>query len=172
MLRRPRRNRQSQTIRDMVQETQVPLSALVNPLFILPGENRQEEIASMPGILRHSIDHMLREMEACMKLGLKSFILFPAVPDDWKDKTATYSYDPENFYLKAIQQAKEEFPECAIITDVAMDPYSSDGHDGLVENGQILSRRRPASSYHSAFKGLHVVNNRGERCCADPFVGQ
>ena len=139
MLIRPRRNRASQTIRDMVQETLIPESSLIYPLFVLPSENRRESIASMPGIERLSIDLMLKEIERCLQLGLKSFIFFPAVPDQWKDKTATYSYQPDNFYLKALQQAKQHFPEICVITDVAMDPYSSDGHDGLVEDGHILN---------------------------------
>jgi porphobilinogen synthase len=139
MYRRPRRNRQSQVIRDMVQETQVPLSSLIYPLFIIPGENRQEAIPSMPGIMRFSIDRMLEEMKACQALGLNAFILFPAVPDEHKDAEATYSYHKDNFYLHAIRQAKERFPDICIVTDVAMDPYSSDGHDGLVENGKILN---------------------------------
>ena len=74
-----------------------------------------------------------------MQLGLSSFILFPAVEDSLKDKTATYSYNEQNFYLKAIKSIKQRFPACCLISDVAMDPYSSDGHDGLVENGEIIN---------------------------------
>jgi porphobilinogen synthase len=123
----------------MVRETRVPLSSLVYPLFIIPGKEKEEPIPSMPGISRFSIDRMLDEMAICMDLGLRSFILFPAVPDEWKDSTATFGYDPGNFYLHAISQSKARFPDCCIITDVAMDPYSSDGHDGLVRDGQILN---------------------------------
>ncbi|WNJ18515.1 porphobilinogen synthase [Pontibacter sp. G13] len=138
---RPRRNRSSATIRDMVQETQVTLSSLITPIFLMPGKDTRERIASMPGIYRYSIDLMLVEIQACWDLGLRTFILFPAVPDEWKDSQATYSYNADNFYLDAIRQAKSQFPEICIITDVAMDPYSSDGHDGVVENGQILNDR-------------------------------
>ena len=74
-----------------------------------------------------------------MSIVQQPFVLFPAVPDDLKDATASYSYHPKNFYLEAIRRAKAEFPECCIITDVAMDPYSSDGHDGLVRDGQIIN---------------------------------
>ena len=105
----------------------------------MSGENRKEEIVSMPGIFRLSIDLMLKEMEEAMKLGLGAFILFPAVSEELKDSHATYSYSPENFYLKALAEAKSHFPEAVIATDVAMDPYSSDGHDGLVEDGEILN---------------------------------
>lgn len=93
----------------------------------------------MPGIYRFSIDLMLEEIAECMELGLKSFIIFPAVPDELKDKTASYGASDENFYLDALTQAKARFPEACLITDVAMDPYSSDGHDGLVEDGKILN---------------------------------
>jgi len=139
MNRRPRRNRRSAAIRSMVRETTVSPDHLIYPFFILPGTNQQIAIDSMPGINRYSIDLMLKEMETCLKLGLNNFVLFPAVPEEHKDKVATYSYDPQNFYLDAIRRAKQEFPECTIVTDVAMDPYSSDGHDGYVEDGQILN---------------------------------
>jgi porphobilinogen synthase len=93
----------------------------------------------MPGIFRLSIDLMLKEIEECLNLGINVFDVFPAVEDQWKDKTATRSYDPDFFYLKALRQIKKEFPEACIMTDVAMDPYSSDGHDGLVKDGKILN---------------------------------
>jgi len=123
----------------MVQETHLSVHNLMYPIFLMPGENKKEAIPSMPGIYRFSIDLMLKEIEECMALGLSSFILFPAVPDKWKDSTGTYGYNPENFYLKAIRLAKEQFPECCIATDVALDPYSSDGHDGIVKDGKILN---------------------------------
>jgi porphobilinogen synthase len=139
MLRRPRRNRRSDAIRGLNRETRLSVENLVFPLFIIQGENKKEEIASMPGIYRFSIDLMLEEIAECMELGLKSFIIFPAVPDELKDKTASYGASDENFYLDALTQAKARFPEACLITDVAMDPYSSDGHDGLVEDGKILN---------------------------------
>jgi porphobilinogen synthase len=139
MLQRPRRNRKSEVIRQMVQETHVSAANLIFPLFIVDGENQKTEVASMPGIFRYSIDNLLREVESCMKLGLKSFDLFPNIHDDFKDKYATESYREESLYLRAIRAVKKEFPEACVITDVAMDPYSSDGHDGIVENGEILN---------------------------------
>ena len=93
----------------------------------------------MPGINRLTVDLMLQEIEACLKLGLRAFDIFPAVEDHWKDKTATKSYDPNFFYLKALGEIKKNFPEACIMTDVAMDPYSSDGHDGLVKDGKIVN---------------------------------
>ncbi|MDH4199432.1 MAG: porphobilinogen synthase [Spirochaetia bacterium] len=139
MTRRPRRNRKNSIIRSMVQETDVSVSKLIYPLFLMDGVKKKEEINSMPGIFRYSIDHILAEIETCCKLNLKSFILFPAVEEQLKNSDATYSYDPSNFYLRAIREIKQKFPEVVIVTDVAMDPYNSDGHDGLVKNGKILN---------------------------------
>ncbi|WP_345331942.1 porphobilinogen synthase [Mucilaginibacter defluvii] len=139
MLQRPRRNRKSEAIRQMVQETHVSAANLIFPLFIVDGENQKTEVASMPGIYRYSIDNLLREVESCMKLGLTSFDLFPNIEEALKDKLATESHREGSLYLRAISQVKKEFPEACIITDVAMDPYSSDGHDGIVENGEILN---------------------------------
>lgn len=123
----------------MVQETHLQASNLIFPLFIVDGENQKTAVASMPGIFRYSIDNVLREVESCMKLGLNSFDLFPNIAEALKDKYATESCKENSLYLRAIREVKTHFPEACIITDVAMDPYSSDGHDGLVENGEILN---------------------------------
>ena len=139
MLRRPRRNRNSAAIRGMNRETRLTTDNLIYPLFLVDGKKTKEEIKSLPGNYRLSIYYLLQEIEECMQLGLRSFVLFPAVEEKWKDKTATYSYNKNNFYLKAARTIKKKFPECCLISDVAMDPYSSDGHDGLVKNGQILN---------------------------------
>lgn len=139
MLQRPRRNRKSAVIRDMIQENRLSTANLIFPLFIVEGQNQKTEISSMPGIFRYSIDNLLREIESCLKLGLNSFDLFPAVEESLKDKFATESYRKGTLYLQAIEEVKKNFPEACVITDVAMDPYSSDGHDGIVENGEILN---------------------------------
>jgi len=137
--RRPRRNRKTEAIRTMVGETRVTVDDLIFPLFLLDGENKKVEVASMPGIFRLSVDLMLKEVEECMKLGIRAFDIFPVVEDSYKDRTATKSFDSGFFYLKALREIKKKFPEACIITDVAMDPYSSDGHDGLVKDGKILN---------------------------------
>lgn len=137
--RRPRRNRAGKAIRDLSQEVTVTTDDLIFPLFLLEGKNQKSEVASMPGIFRLSKDLLLKEVEECLKLGIKGFDIFPVVDERHKDKLATKSYDPDFFYLQALQAIKDEFPEALVITDVAMDPYSSDGHDGLVENGNILN---------------------------------
>ncbi|MGE8242941.1 MAG: porphobilinogen synthase, partial [Sphingobacterium sp.] len=139
MLQRPRRNRKSAVIRDMIQETRLDASNLIFPLFIVDGQNQKTEVKSMPGIYRYSIDNLLKEVESCLKLGLRSFDLFPNIEESLKDKYATESYRDGSLYLRAIAAVKKNFPEACIVTDVAMDPYSSDGHDGIVENGEILN---------------------------------
>jgi porphobilinogen synthase len=106
---------------------------------MVQGNNIKQEISSMPGIYRFSTDKLTEEIQECVDLGIKTFCLFPAFNEKQKDKYATISYDPDNFYLKAITQIKKDIPEACIMTDVAMDPYSSDGHDGIVENGEILN---------------------------------
>jgi len=153
-MQRPRRNRKSEPVRALTQETHLHVEQLIEPLFIVDGKNQQVPIAAMPGIYRYSIDKALLEIEQCMELGIKSFILFPVVDDKLKDKEATISYKEDNFYLQAISTIKKKFPPTqesgqagiCIVTDVAMDPYSSDGHDGLVssngypgEDGEILN---------------------------------
>ena len=139
MLQRPRRNRKSAVIRDMVQENHISAANLIFPLFIVDGQGQKTEVSSMPGIFRYSVDNLLREVESCLKLGLKSFDLFPNIEDSLKDKFATVSYKKGSLYLRAIEEVKKNFPEACVVTDVAMDPYSSDGHDGLVHNGEILN---------------------------------
>ena len=139
MNRRPRRNRQNEVIRNMVQETTLNLHDFIYPVFVIEGQNQRIPIHSMPGISRFSIDTLLEEIGACIDLGLKAFAPFPGMPEQLKDKYATQSYDPDNLFARAIREVKKNFPDVVLITDVAMDPYSSDGHDGIVENGEILN---------------------------------
>ncbi len=138
-MRRPRRNRTTQAIRDLARETMLSADDFIFPLFLLEGYGKKTEIPSMPGIFRFTEDLLLKEIEECLKLGIKGFDVFPVIDESLKDKMATRSYDPDFFYLKALKRIKQEFPEALIITDVAMDPYSSDGHDGIVEDGKILN---------------------------------
>ncbi len=136
---RPRRNRKSAAIRALVEETKVTTDDLIFPIFLLDGKNQKVEVASMPGIFRLSTDLVLKEVEECLNLGIRAFDIFPVVEESLKDKTATKSYDSNFFYLRALRAVKKQFPEACIMTDVAMDPYSSDGHDGLVADGHILN---------------------------------
>ena len=139
MYRRPRRNRKSPVIREMVAENHVSLENLIFPLFLIEGENNKEEVNSMPGIYRYTPDLLLDEIEECLNLGLNTFCIFPSLREDLKDKYAKESYNPDGLYIKTLKKIKKTFPHACIMTDVAMDPYSSDGHDGIVENGVILN---------------------------------
>ena len=123
----------------MVEETQLGVQHLIYPIFLKDGVGIKEEVSSLPNNFRWSMDQLIPEIESCLKLGITTYDIFPAVDEALKDKTATYSYASDNFYLNAIRKLKETFPEICIMSDVAMDPYSSDGHDGLVENGKILN---------------------------------
>lgn len=136
---RPRRNRKSAAIRAMVEETQLGPQHLIYPLFLKDGKNIREEVSSLPGNYRWSIDQLLPEFEKWMNLGIKTFDLFPAVDEHLKDQIGSYSYADENFYLHIIRTLKEQFPEAVLMSDVALDPYSSDGHDGLVIDGKIVN---------------------------------
>lgn len=136
---RPRRNRISETMRNMVRETRLTPAQLVQPLFLVDGSGIRNEVPSLPGSFRLSTEQALKEIEQCIELGIKSFILFPSVVESLKDKTGSYGWDENNFYLKAISQIKKEFQDITLISDVALDPYNIDGHDGYVENGQILN---------------------------------
>lgn len=139
MNRRPRRNRKSPIIRNLVREISLTPDHLIYPLFLEDGKGIKDEVSSLPGNYRWSIDTMLKEIESCMKVGLGSFVIFPHIPEKKKDKTAKYSYSKSNFYLKAARSIKKEFPEACLISDIALDPYSTDGHDGLVKHGRILN---------------------------------
>ncbi len=139
MNQRPRRNRKSETVRSMVRETHLRVENLIQPIFLVEGSNLKEQITSLPVAFRLSLDNVLLEIKECVDHGLKTFIMFPAIPESKKDKIASYSYDSSNFYLKAAQVIKSKFPDIALISDVAMDPYNIDGHDGYVENGEILN---------------------------------
>lgn len=134
---RPRRNRQSAAIRSLTRETRLEVEQLVQPLFVLPQAGAREAVSGLPNTFRLGADELEREVAGCLELGLRSFIVFPAVPEAYKDKVASYSYAEDNFYLRAVRRIKERFPEACLISDVAMDPYSTDGHDGLVRNGKI-----------------------------------
>ncbi|MBJ6108488.1 porphobilinogen synthase [Hymenobacter sp. BT523] len=138
---RPRRNRKSAVIRDMVQETRLTAHDFIYPIFITEGQNQTEEIKSMPGIFRFTADRVMDEIGACVELGVKAFAPFPNINEVLKDPMARESTNMEGLYLKTVADIKRQFPEVVLMTDVAMDPYSSDGHDGVVDpdSGEILN---------------------------------
>lgn len=138
-IQRPRRNRKNEVIRNLIQENWLSTNDFIYPLFLIDGKNKKTEVASMPNIYRFSSDLILKEIETCVKLGINSFCLFPSINDKLKNKTATEALNKNGLYLKTISLIKKTFPNVVLMTDVAMDPYSSDGHDGIVKNGEIIN---------------------------------
>ncbi len=136
---RPRRNRSTAGVRNMVSETLLLPNKLVLPVFFEDGENVKTEIKSLPGTYRYSIDTLLPFLHEAWEAGIRNFVLFPAVKESLKDSKGSYGIDPNNFYLQATARIRKELPEAVLISDVALDPYSSDGHDGIVKNGEICN---------------------------------
>ena len=161
MLSRPRRNRATAAIRGLVRETELYPSHLVQPIFLLPDEDARLPVSSLPGTYRMGINEVLREVGDCLKLGITSFIMFPAVPEGKKDKTGTYATAADNFYLQAATKLKSTYPEICLISDVALDPYSSDGHDGVIHNGKVDNDRTlpllDAMSVAQAQAGFDII---------------
>ena len=137
---RPRRNRASDTIRNLVRENTLQVSDLIMPLFVIDGQGNKQEVKSMPGIFRFSPDLIVEECKILHGLGVPAVVLFPALSDEFKDPLAKESYNDEGLYQKTLSAVKEAVPGLTLMTDIAMDPYSSDGHDGVVNSkGEILN---------------------------------
>lgn len=137
--RRNRILRQSPAIRSMMAETVLTPNDFIAPLFIDEGENVAFEIPSMPGYYRRSIDGTLKEVKELWSMGIKSILLFIKAPDELKDNTGKEAWNPDGLMQRSIKAIKDAIPEMVIMTDVALDPYSSYGHDGIVENGEIVN---------------------------------
>jgi len=135
---RPRRNRKSPAIRNMVRENIVTPSNFIYPLFI-HDEDYNHKIESMPGCERHSLESMLNEVGEAYRYGVKTFVLFPKVPDELKTNLGVEAYNPNGIVHRAIRMIKDKYPDSVVCTDVALDPYSDQGHDGVVEDGEILN---------------------------------
>ncbi len=139
-LSRPRRLRQTQAIRSLVSETKFGTENLIYPLFVTEGKEQKTEISSMPDCFRLSIDLLVKEVKEAYTLGIDKIALFPVIEKDLKDEKATESYNPNNLTARTIKAIKENCPEVCVITDVALDPYTVHGHDGIVdEDGNILN---------------------------------
>lgn len=132
MIIRPRRLRKNETIRNMVAETAVNPDSLVYPMFVVEGENVKEEIPSMPNQYRFSIDEILKELESCVAVGVKSILLF-GIPS-YKDEMATSAYDDDGIVQRAVRSIKAKFPDLYVITDVCLCEYMSHGHCGIVKD--------------------------------------
>jgi porphobilinogen synthase len=137
MLERPRRNRASAGLRRLLRENRLTVDDLILPLFVQEGEDRRTPIDAMPGHARRSIDHLLETAREARRLGVPGVALFPALPDDQKDPRASASTKPDGLLQRAVRELKSALPELLVVTDVALDPYSSDGHDGVVIDGRI-----------------------------------
>lgn len=138
-LRRNRRLRTSEAIRSLVRETIITPDDFLVPLFVVEGKGIKEEIASMPNYYRMSLDLLDKEVKELWKMGLKSVLLFVKVPDNLKDNQGTEALNPNGLMQRAIKAVKSACPEMLVMTDVALDPFSEFGHDGIVENGKILN---------------------------------
>ena len=138
---RPRRNRKSEAVRKLVRETSISVNDLIAPLFLIEGKGTKQEISSMPGQYRFSPDLLIEEIKSLESLGINGVCLFPALEDRFKDPRAQESMNPHGLYPKTIKMVKDNCPDMLVMTDVALDPYSSDGHDGLVDRktGKILN---------------------------------
>src|SRR6478672_8940851 len=136
---RPRILRASASIRSLVSETHLTPNDFIVPLFIDEGENVKTEIASMPGYYRNSLDITVKEVKDLWNMGLKSVLLFIKCKDELKDNTGKEAWNENGLMQRSIKAIKDVVPEMYVMTDVALDPYSSYGHDGIVENGQIVN---------------------------------
>lgn len=137
--RRNRILRQSPAIRSLVAETILTPNDFIVPLFIVEGTDVKEEIASMPGYYRLSLDNMVKEVKELWKMGLKSVLLFVKVPDERKDNKGTEALNPGGLMQRSIKAIKDACPDMLVMTDVALDPFSSYGHDGIVKNNEIVN---------------------------------
>jgi porphobilinogen synthase len=140
LTQRPRRNRKSEAIRGLIRETHLHPSQLVVPLFLLEGSHQEQPIQSMPGVCRRTIDLTLSELEKLCRLGIQSVDLFTVVPSDRKDQTGSEAIRPGNLLCQSIRAIKTEFPHLCVMADIALDPFTSHGHDGIVdESGTIVN---------------------------------
>lgn len=138
--RRMRRMRRDEFSRRLVQEAHLRIDDLIYPVFILEGKNRIENVASMPGVVRQSADHLMTQAEKCLQLGIPALAIFPVIDTEFKNLTANEAYNPDGLVPRVVRQLKKNFPELGVITDVALDPYTSHGQDGLIDQyGYVMN---------------------------------
>ncbi|MCC3244110.1 porphobilinogen synthase [Methylocystis sp. WRRC1] len=139
LTRRPRRNRKSDWSRRLVREHMIDVSNLIWPIFLIDGEGRREEVASMPGVHRYSVDLATQAVAHAASLGVPAVAIFPNTDPKLRDEDASAALDPENLVCRACRAIKATTPDIGIITDVALDPYTSHGHDGLLVGDEIVN---------------------------------
>ena len=161
LTRRPRRNRKSDWARRLVRENALSVNDLIWPLFILEGEGRREPVASMPGVMRYSIDEAVKAVAHAARLRIPAVALFPYTDPALRDAAGSEAHNPENLVCRAVRAIKRELPEIGVITDVALDPYTSHGHDGLLEGDEIVNDASVAAlvaqSLNQARAGADVI---------------
>jgi porphobilinogen synthase len=126
-------------MRDMVAENSLKPADFIAPVFVMEGENEKVEIPSMPDYYRYTLDLLMDEIQELKDVGIRSVLVFAKVPDELKDNRGTEALNPDGLMQRAVRAIKEKYPEMQVMTDIAMDPYSSYGHDGIVEDGEILN---------------------------------
>ncbi|MBI5131785.1 MAG: porphobilinogen synthase [Rhodopseudomonas palustris] len=136
---RPRRNRKSEWARRLVRENVLTTDDLIWPMFVIDGDNKRAPIASMPGVERLSIDQVVRAAERAAKLEIPCIALFPYTDPSLRDEDGTEATNAENLVCRTVRAIKKEFPELGVLCDVALDPFTSHGHDGLIQDGRILN---------------------------------
>ncbi|MEJ8573694.1 porphobilinogen synthase [Microbaculum marinum] len=136
---RPRRNRRADWARRLVRENLLGVDDLIWPLFVVSGTGVREPVASMPGVVRHSVDEAVKAVQEAASLGIPAVALFPYTDPSLRDETGSEALNADNLVCRACRAVKDRVPEIGIVTDVALDPYTSHGHDGLMENGRILN---------------------------------
>lgn len=134
---RLRRMRQSPALRELAQENRLHVSDLILPLFVIEGQNQSQDIGSMPGVQRNSIDLTVEKAKRAFDMGIPAVDLFPTTPMELRDATGSEAVNPDNLMCRTIRALKKEVPGLILMCDVALDPYTSHGHDGLLENGKI-----------------------------------
>lgn len=138
--KRMRRLRRDDFSRRLVRESYVQPSDLIYPVFVLDGKNKIENVSSMPGVSRQSLDHLLNTAEKCLQLGIPALAIFPVIESQLKNLTADEAYNPDGLVPQVVRQLKKNFPELGVITDIALDPYTSHGQDGLIDdNGYVMN---------------------------------
>jgi porphobilinogen synthase len=136
---RPRRNRKSEWTRRLVRENVLTTDDLIWPLFVADGHNKRTPVASMPGVQRLSVDQAVREAERAAKLAIPCIALFPYTDPALRDEDGSEAVNPDNLVCQSVRAIKKEFPDLGVLCDVALDPFTSHGHDGLIEDGKILN---------------------------------
>ncbi len=138
--KRMRRLRRDEFSRRLVRESHLSVDDLIYPVFVLDGKNREEKVASMPGVVRQSVDILLYQAEKCLQLGIPALALFPVIESGLKSLTAAEAVNPKGLVPQAVGKLKKRFPELGIITDIALDPYTSHGQDGLIDaSGYVMN---------------------------------